>query len=268
MDVKEYIESGILELYVAGALSEKENEEVHKKILQYPEIREEVLKIEASIVSLTAAASPSDSKHLFTTIKSNLGIEDNHSKVIPIKRTRTSWITYSGWAAAIVVGCTLWWTVNEINTLKEQIQVVETNNDLIEEQIEKANSDLVEAKNLISVLRDKDIITVPLAGQPISPDAYAKVYWNKKDKNIYLDAQGLPEPPRGKVYQVWSLKLSPLAPTSLGTIDNFTTDDNKIFTIPNPNESEAFGITLEPAGGSKTPTMEQLYTIGVVESTS
>ena len=66
------------------------------------------------------------------------------------------------------------------------------------------------------------------------------------------------------VYQVWSLKLSPLTPTSLGTIDDFTTDANKIFEIENSNESEAFGITLEPAGGSATPTMEQLYTLGVV----
>ena len=28
--------------------------------------------------------------------------------------------------------------------------------------------------------------------------------------------------------------------------------------------AEGFGITLEPAGGSKTPTMEQLYTLGKV----
>lgn len=268
MDVKNYIESGILELYVAGALSEKENEEVHKIILQYPEVQEEVLKIESSIISLTAAASPSNSKHLFASIKSKLGLDNNNTRVIPIKQTFPSWIAYSGWAAALVVGVTLWWTVNEIDLLKEQIQVVETNNEFMEEQIEKANSDLVEAENLISVLRDKDIITVPMAGQPVYPEAYAKVYWNKKANNIYLDAQGLPEPPRGKVYQVWSLKLSPLTPTSLGTIDNFRTDDNKIFTIPNPNESEAFGITLEPEGGSLTPTMDQLYTIGVVETTT
>lgn len=268
MNVREYIESGILELYVAGALSEKENKEVYNMMLQYPEVLEEVLKIESSIASLTASVSPSDSKHFLPTIKSKLGLNDPATRVIPIHRTSSSWITYSGWAASIVVGCTLWWTVNEINSLKDQIQVVETNNDLMEEQIEKANSDLAEAQNLMSILRDKDIITVPLAGQQVSPEAYAKVYWNKNAQNIYLDAQGLPEPPRGKVYQVWSLKLSPLAPTSLGTIDNFTTDDNKIFTIPNPNESEAFGITLEPAGGSETPTMDQLYTIGIVESTS
>ena len=103
-----------------------------------------------------------------------------------------------------------------------------------------------------------------MVGQGTFADTYAKVYWDKTTERIFLDAQGLPEPPEGMVYQVWSLKLSPLTPTSLGTIDDFTTDTNKIFEIKNSNESEAFGITLEPAGGSATPTMEQLYTLGVV----
>ena len=266
MDSKEYIESGILELYVAGALSETENEEVHSMMLQHPEIMEEVLKIESAIISLTASVSPAHSNSLPLSLKSRIDLNDNSKEVVSMKSSRTSWVTYSGWAAAVVIGFTLLWTVNEISVLKEKIEVVETDKDLLEEQIENANSSFAEAQRLLSVLRDKEIITVPLAGQAVYPEAYAKVYWNKKAENIYLDAQGLPEPPRGKVYQVWSLKMSPLSPTSLGTLDNFTEDDNKIFSIPNPNESEAFGITLEPAGGSETPTMDQLYTIGVVES--
>ena len=34
--------------------------------------------------------------------------------------------------------------------------------------------------------------------------------------------------------------------------------------VENVNEAQAFGITLEPAGGSAGPTMEQLYTLGKV----
>ena len=68
------------------------------------------------------------------------------------------------------------------------------------------------------------------------------------------------------LYQVRSLKLNLLRPTSLGTIDSFISDDNKIFEIENLNDREAFGITLEPADGSETPTMEQLYTLGAVVS--
>ncbi len=37
-----------------------------------------------------------------------------------------------------------------------------------------------------------------------------------------------------------------------------------IFPVDNVIEAEAFGITLEPDGGSTTPTLENLYTLGKV----
>ena len=274
MTNKEYIESGILELYIAGALSEEENEAVYQKLLENPDILNEVLKIEAAIIKLTAAARPSDSKHIFTAVKETLGLSKIEPKVIPLPgKPKTNWFAYTGWAASVLLAGGLIWLLNQNSALQSEMNTVETeinkqliDNQLLEEQISRANASLEEANKLLSVIRDKDIIAVPLAGQAVYPEAYAKVYWDKKTNNIYLDAQGLPEPPRGKVYQVWSLTLSPLTPTSLGTIDNFATDDNKVFTISNANASEAFGITLEPAGGSETPTMEQLYTLGAVAS--
>jgi anti-sigma-K factor RskA len=55
-----------------------------------------------------------------------------------------------------------------------------------------------------------------------------------------------------------------LTPTSIGLLENFDANDQKLFAVNNANEAEAFGITLEPKGGSLTPTMEQLYTLGKV----
>jgi hypothetical protein len=85
------------------------------------------------------------------------------------------------------------------------------------------------------------------------------VYWNKV---VYVDAAGLPEPPKGMVYQVWALKLNPLTPTSIGLLDKFDDNNQRIFAVNNTGDAEAFAITLEPAGGSLNPTMEQLYTLG------
>ena len=70
MDIKAYIASGILELYVAGALSEKENQEVYELMLKHPEIKQEVLAIESAVVKLTGAVSPgTDSSKNLETIK-------------------------------------------------------------------------------------------------------------------------------------------------------------------------------------------------------
>jgi hypothetical protein len=35
----------------------------------------------------------------------------------------------------------------------------------------------------------------------------------------------------------------------------------RFFAVNNTGDAEAFAITLEPAGGSLNPTMEQLYTL-------
>jgi len=260
MNTKEYIASGILELYIAGALSEKENEEVYAAIQKNPELLEEVESIEKAILQLTAAAKK-DNTYSFNAIADKLLVQE--PKVIPISKPKTNWSLLSGWAAAVIFGSALIYTVIQNSNLKTQIAAEKQQ---LEEQIDKASNSLAETEKLIEIFRDKNIISVPLAGQKVSPTSYAKVYWDKKTNSIYLDAKGLPEPPKGKVYQVWSLKLSPLTPTSLGTLDTFTADANKIFTITNANESEAFGITLEPAGGSVSPNLEQLYTLGAVAS--
>ena len=262
MDIKEYIASGILELYVAGALFEKENVDVYNMILKYPEVLEEVLKIESTVVKLTAAIAPDKSEYAFMELKEKLGLTE--TKIIPIDKAKRNWFNYSGWAAAIILGIGLVWMFNQNKQLESEVSTIEIENADLEQRIEDSKTALAAAESLLKVLRDRSVISVPLGGQGNFANAYAKVYWDKKDNTIYLDAQGMPEPPTGKVYQMWSLTLNPLTPTSLGTIDDFITDDNKIFTIQNMNASEAFGITLEPEGGSETPTMEQLYTLGVV----
>jgi len=264
MDINAYIESGILELYVAGKLSEKENAEIYQHLQEHPALLKEVLEIEHAVVKLTAAASPRAKG--FASIIDRL--KSDKAKVITLPSRKNNWITYTGWAAAVLLVVGLFWTLNQNSDLEQQLQTSDIENQYLETQIEAAKTDLATTKQLLDVIRDKDIITVPLDGQSNYATSFAKVYWNKADNTIYLDAEGLPNAPEGKVWQVWSLTLNPLTPISLGTIDNFNTDDNKIFTIANVNDSEAFGITLEPAGGSDSPTMDQLYTLGVVNTES
>ncbi len=56
MDIQKYISSGILELYVYGALSEKESREVSRVLKEYPEVRTEVEEIEKALLSLSSGS--------------------------------------------------------------------------------------------------------------------------------------------------------------------------------------------------------------------
>lgn len=262
MDTKEYIASGILELYVAGTLSDIENLEVYLNGEKYPEIKKEIEAIEASVLSLSRTVSPGTKG--FNDIRTRIAREG--APLTDEKKNNVSWTAYLGWAVALIFMAGLIWLYEQNNQLISDIEVVSLENITLEQQIADSEISLEKTEELLTTIRDKNITVVPLGGQTVSPTSYAKAYWNKHEKKVFIDAQGLPDPPDGFVYQVWSLKLNPLTPTSMGLLENFIEDDNKVFALANPNESEAFGITLEPAGGSAAPNLEQLYTLGVATS--
>ena len=263
METQEYIESGVLELYVYGLLSETENEEVALMAKNNPQINAEIIAIEKAIVALSSSFSPFHSVANYEKIKEKLELK--HSpKVIELEPTR-NWSQYIGWAAAVLLLAGIGYQYNqnqfETNQVVQSstIEKVKLEKDLKALQLKNAASE-----TSLAVVRDTKNTVVALGGQAVAPESSAKVYWNQDTKVVYIDAAGLPEPPQGMVYQVWALKLNPLTPTSIGLLENFDANDQKLFAVNNADQAEAFGITLEPAGGSLTPTMEKLYTLGKV----
>jgi anti-sigma-K factor RskA len=260
MTSKEYIESGILELYVFGKLSEAENNEVQQMMADYPAVRQEVVAIESAIVDLSQSVAPRLSATNYEKIRNQI-LEKR--KVIQMN-SKSGWSSYIGWAAAAVLVVGFGLQLNKLNESNQVIDKLGAEKSVMQESIVDLELNKKETETILAIVRDNNNQAVVLAGQAVSPESYAKAYYNKVTKEVYVDVAGLPTPPKGKVYQVWALKLSPLTPTSIGVLDNFTADNTKVFKVANAQDAEAFGITLEPAGGSISPNLEQLYTLGKV----
>jgi len=261
MDTQEYIASGILELYVYGLLSESENMEVAKIATENKVVDDEIISIEKSIINLSTSFSPFLSSDNFAKIKAKLELK--HGKVVELK-PKSNIFMYVGWAAAVLLLIGFGYQYTQLNQTSTQIVNVENEKSKLQEALVTSEIKAKQTEDALTVIRDVKNTVVTLGGQAVAPQSFAKVYYNKQTAAVYVDAAGLPEPPEGKVYQVWALKLNPLTPTSIGLLENFTADNHRIFTVDNASGAEAFGITLEPAGGSKSPTMEQLYTLGKV----
>ncbi|MEO5777476.1 MAG: anti-sigma factor [Flavobacterium sp.] len=262
METKEYIESGILELYVYGLLNESENDEVTAMAFKHAEVKEEIVFIEKAIINLSSSFSPFISHSQFEKIKSQLELK--HSKVVTMK-SGSNWTTYLGWAASILLLIGIGYQYSKVNECKNQVVTVEQEKSKLQETVVDLETRNKETETVLNVVRDETNTIVTLGGQAVAPTAKAKIYWNKQTQVVYVDASGLPEPPEGKEYQIWSLKLVPqLTPTSIGMLTNFKGNKIRIFAVEKTGDAEAFGITLEPAGGSASPTMEQLYTLGKV----
>jgi anti-sigma-K factor RskA len=261
MNSKEYIESGILELYVFGKLTDEEMAEVSQMATQHPEVKDEITAIERAVINLSYGIAPHLSAANFDKIRNQL-LEKQ--KVVQIQ-TKTPWTQYMGWAAAavFVLGMGIqFYKLNESNSIIDNLAVERTK---LQESVVDLELKNKESDEVLAVLRDNGSVSVALAGQQVNPNAYAKAYYNKTTKAVYIDASGLPEPPKGMVYQVWALQLEPiLTPTSIGLLDTYVSSKTKVIKVDNAEAPQAFGITLEPAGGSAGPTMEQLYTLGKV----
>jgi anti-sigma-K factor RskA len=262
MEAKDYIESGILELYVYGLLSEDENIEIAKMAKNNAEVDNEIISIEKAIVALSSSFSPFHSVANYEKIKAKLELK--YGKVIEIKPA-FRWSEYTGWAAAVLLLLGVGYQTLQLNETKKAISTIGTQKNKIEKEYAYLGEKNKAVQKSLTIVRDIKNTGVTLGGQTASPQSFAKVYWNKETKITYIDAAGLPKPPKGMVYQVWALKLSPtLTPTSIGLLSDFEKNDQKIFAVDQTAYAEAFGITLEPAGGSISPTMEQLYTLGKV----
>lgn len=261
MEMKEYIESGILELYVYGSLTESESEEVAAMAKKHPEINAEIIAIEKSVVALSSSFSPFQSAENYAKIKEKLDL--NAVEVIPMAPKR-NWSQYIGWAAAILLLVGIAFQYNQLEETNNQVVNATTEKTKVEKELNQLALKKAAVETTLAVVKDEKNTVVALGGQTVAPESSAKVYWNKETQKVYVDASGLPEPPKGMVYQVWALKLNPLTPTSIGLLDNFKDNDQRFFAVNNTGDAQAFGITLEPAGGSLSPTMEQLYTLGKV----
>ncbi len=68
-----------------------------------------------------------------------------------------------------------------------------------------------------------------------------------------IKMNGVPAPPAGKVYQMWLIPKDGSAPVSQGLMDAQAL--SKPAVVKGIGSAAALGITVEPEGGSATPTL-------------
>ena len=132
METKEYIESGILELYVYGLLNESENDEVTAMAFKHSEVKVEIVSIEKAIINLSSSFSPFISHSQFEKIKSLLVIK--HGKVIEMK-PRSNWTNYMSWAASIALLVGIGYQYSKLNETNNQVVTIENEKSKLQETV-------------------------------------------------------------------------------------------------------------------------------------
>ena len=295
-DLQHYIESGILEQYALGELTPAEEAAVETRAAQQPAIRQELDQVLVALgfyaeahavtppaglrervlanvlprLSGAAVATPSASSSLRSVVDE---VAREHSPANPYATVRqdtsvpaqSSWST--GWAIAASVALALSLAGNALLYSRWQ----EADNNLVALRDDRARlaaatqvaeQKLGEVRQENSVLRDDEFTSVALAGTPNAPTAKARVLFNPNTRKVYLDVQSLPELPAGKQYQLWALDNG--QPVDAGMLVSATAAGANFQQMKDVASAQAFAMTIEPEGGSASPTLSSMTVLGKI----
>ncbi|MEO8570026.1 MAG: anti-sigma factor [Ginsengibacter sp.] len=267
MNSNDIISSGFLELYAMGLSSPEETVQVESWIAEYPEVKKELQEVEMSLESyaLAHAIEPSGlvKEKIFSQInadgkKANLSfIKTGAARAEPVIYRIPSYFKLIAAAMLVLLIGSAILNYSYYNKYQS------TNSDLQIAQQKIAQQDSVNlAMNKdMDVITDKNSVPVVLNGTPHAPEALAKIFWMKNTGEVYIDPSNLPAIPAGKQYQLWAIVDG--KPVSGGMIST----EKGIYHIQKMKsfgKAEAFAITLEKAGGSPTPTMDEMYVISKI----
>lgn len=289
MDIQAYIASGVLELYVSGALSDQEMREVEHMAQLYPEVKQELDEIEASFFDLAnnlhegpraslkdellrnvklqsvgQKIQPKEIKAKIPEAEKEIVVKED-AKVVALNNNKNTTNYKFAFAASLALliaslaGLSITWVnygnaQEELSNLKVRLEETTT-------QYASLNTSFEENKKMMESLRSPMVMKLPLAGQAISPQSQAMVHWDKVSKKVMVDPMNLPATDDMHDYQLWAIVDG--KPVDLGVFSPGNNDMN-MFEMKSVESPQAFAITLERKGGSVNPTMEQMYVMGKI----
>jgi anti-sigma-K factor RskA len=278
-EVKAYIESGILELYVLGQLPAQENAEVEAMANKHPEIKAELLSIETAleVYALENAIAPSAELgnqilSKLTTTSAGKAKKSTHTpKIVPlyeetneIKVKVLRYALVACIALLVVCAASLYSLNNQLHTAHQQIVSLSTERDQFTKTVSRLEFEKAGMENRIAMTETEEWTTIRLAGTKTSPEAKMLVYWNKNNKNILINyaAIDLPKTDKRHEYQLWALVDG--KPVSLGVFGSDENATKAVKEMETIQKAQAFAVTIEPMGGSANPTMEKMVVMGAI----
>ena len=287
MNTKEYIQSGVLELYAAGALSDAEAREVEAMAAQYAEVQAELAAIQDALISYSAAFKKNPKPELRSTILNRIdeieGVSSANILSVPEAAGKLNAIDTAGnnsfnyvqqparfnylmaavWIFLVlnIVGNVYFFT--KLKNTEEQMTGVVNENNKMKLEYEKIRLDMDKKSTDMKMVMNRSNKIVDLKGMEIAPQSFATVYWNPNSKKVMLNVSNLPMPPEDKQYQLWALKDG--KPIDAGVFDMQPGSGDDMHMMPvTIADADAFAVTLEKKGGSPQPTLTQLYVMGKI----
>lgn len=136
----------------------------------------------------------------------------------------------------------------DLDAAETQMAELQASNGHLQQQVQ-ADQELLA---LITTIQPERIVQLP--GTEEAPDASGAFYLGA-DKQGLVVLNGLPPLSTGQTYQLWLIPAEgPPKPAGLLAVTTDTTAWQTVSVSPDAENFAAVGVSIEPAGGSPTPT--------------
>lgn len=273
-NIKEYIESGVLELYVLGDLNPAESAEVEAMSKLYPEVKTELEEIESVMAKVADNFAVEPASKVKDNFFASISFSDEdeivaeeelkEAKIIPMNKSGLNFYKYALAACVALLLVSVVAIVNlnkNLQDSRQQIAQLETSNQSFANRVNYLDERVNKSDEALGVFTNADYKMVSLIGTPASPESKIIVAYNAKEQKVMIDLKSMkmPKNDQDHQYQLWALVDG--KPVDLGVFD---ADDTLVGlkTMKSIGALQTFAVTLEPRGGSVAPTLEKLMVLG------
>jgi hypothetical protein len=264
MNQDRHISQEELALHAMQALTSEESAAVRLHLSECAECREQLAEVSGDLamvaMSVEQHAVPEGARQRFIERIATARPESQQSArapVLPITREKrasrpASLIPWAAVAAMLIVSAALGVTIFVLN---QHLQIEDA---LLrkEERLSQArNAENLKARALLDVLTAPGAQRVLLTTGKTPPAPSARAIYLASRGALVLQANNMQPLPANKTYELWVIPTSGApVPAGLFRPDAAGSASVVLPAIPRGVQAKAFGITIENAGGSNTPT--------------
>lgn len=252
MDIKNYISSGIIELYVMGLCTPEEEKELEQYRTTYPELDKAITdyeqEMEQQALQNPTLPSASVDNKILATLQSLNQTKQTGTKKINTPVRKINFLRLAAAAAVLLLITSAYFNYTQYKKNNELNALTNATND----------SPLPMAD--YRIMTDPAITPVALYGVGTHTICRCTMYWDKKNKKAYLLIHHLADKTGNKKYQLWAFVDG--KPVNIGEVDD--TVRGRFIEMPGiPSEAVSFSVTLENENTS-TPTEANTFLRGSI----
>jgi len=268
-NIRDYIESGILELYILGDLPQAERLEVERLRAIHPEIDAELRSIEESFITysrMNAVAPEASGRAKFLSAVDTIEDQPKVFEMHP-RQKNANFYKYALAACVCLLLVSLVVILNLNTKLRDRDQKIlalETSNQKFANQVNFQKKQITDSRKFLEVYRNpQQYQLLTLKGTEKAPDASMKIAFNTASKEVLIDLSSLNLPALDDQhqYQLWAIVDD--KPVDLGVFDYAPSGDS-LLSMKTVTNAKAFAVTQEKKGGSPVPTLSEMVVIGSI----